>query len=82
MSTTDKTADKLVQSIRKTKTATPTTDKAPAVAAVSTAPPKTAVRSVEKKPAPAAKPASSLKATPAAEEPVRSFARSGRVWPD
>lgn len=81
MSTTDKTADKLVQSIRKTKTATTTADKPSAVSAVSTTPPKTVSRPAEKKPA-AAKPAPAAKPSPATDEPARSFVRSGRVWPD
>jgi hypothetical protein len=81
MSTTDKTADKLVQSIRKTKTATSATDKAPAVSAVSATPP----RSATKKPPAAtpAKPAAQVAAKPLEPtvESTASFQRR-RVWPD
>lgn len=82
MSTTDKTADKLVQSIRKTKSATSAPDsKAPAVAAVSTTPPKSAA----KNPASAAttsQSTSSAQTTTKKEESVRSFQFGQRVWPD
>lgn len=78
MSTTDKTADQLIQSIRKTKSATPAANKAPAVSAVAATPPKSAVKKTASAPSKAAE-------TPAAqpqEEAPRSFQRSPRVWPD
>jgi hypothetical protein len=81
MSTTDKTADKLVQSIRKTKTATPAAEKTPAVAAVSTTPPKSTVKKATA--TPVAKPATQSPAVspePAAKAP-NAFQRR-RVWPD
>jgi hypothetical protein len=79
MSTTDKTADKLVQSIRKTKTATTATDKAPAVAAVSATPPKSAVKKAA--PVKPAKPAAPVQTSEPKPEATPSFTRR-RVWPD